>query len=64
LERGSLKATQTCWNVILEFLADYADGTLDLESPQTLEEHLRACGACMAYLLRRFMLERMTRKAP
>jgi len=59
-----LKATQTCRNVILEILADYVDGTLDLESARSLEEHLRACGACMAYLLRRFMLERIMRKAP
>ena len=85
-----MKATQTCRDVILEFLADYVDGTLDLESARALEEHLRACGACMTYLdtyrkaselvgrhaakgampdemkdiLRRFMLERMMRKAP
>jgi anti-sigma factor RsiW len=50
--------------VILEILADYVDATLDLKSARSLEEHLRACGACMAYLLRRFMLERIMRKAP
>jgi anti-sigma factor RsiW len=40
----------TCQQVIMEFLADYVDGTLDARTAQDLEAHLRLCRACMAYL--------------
>jgi len=40
----------TCREVILEFLADYVDGTLDAATVSELEAHLRVCRACMAYL--------------
>lgn len=42
--------TLTCRNVIVEFLADYVDGTLSPEIAAELERHLQACAACMAYL--------------
>ena len=40
----------TCRDVIEDFLADYLDGTLTPQVVAELEEHLRACRACMAYL--------------
>lgn len=52
MERGSLESQTDLPECDPWFLADYVDGTLDLESARSLEEHLRACGACMTYLLR------------
>lgn len=40
----------TCRDVILEFLADYLDGTLSPERTAELRRHLAECAACMAYL--------------
>ena len=40
----------TCRDVIEDFLADYVDGVLSPDISADLEEHLRACQACLAYL--------------
>jgi anti-sigma factor RsiW len=79
-----------CREVIMDFLADYVDGTLDARTAEEVEGHLRLCRACMAYLntyrktrelvgrqaaqfampeemkeiLRRFMLDKMSKKTP
>jgi len=42
--------TLTCRDVILEFLLDYVEGTLEPATVQQVELHLRLCRACMAYL--------------
>ena len=39
-----------CKDVIVEFIADYLDGTLSPELNREVEAHLRACAACMTYL--------------
>jgi predicted anti-sigma-YlaC factor YlaD len=39
-----------CREVIMDFLADYLDGTLDSRTAEEVEGHLRLCRACMAYL--------------
>jgi anti-sigma factor RsiW len=40
----------TCKQVILEYLAQYLDGSLSPEALADLERHLANCKACVAYL--------------
>lgn len=39
-----------CKEMILDFLADYLDGTLSPEVLADLERHLQDCQPCVAYL--------------
>lgn len=39
-----------CKEMILDFLADYLDGTLSPEVLADLERHLQDCKPCVAYL--------------
>lgn len=39
----------TCRELV-DFLADYLDGTLPVAERSTFEEHLAECPACVAYL--------------
>jgi predicted anti-sigma-YlaC factor YlaD len=40
----------TCKDIIMDFLADYLEETLNPGVVVDLERHLQACSACMAYL--------------
>jgi anti-sigma factor RsiW len=40
----------TCKEVILDYLADYLDATLDPGAVADLERHLEGCAPCRAYL--------------
>lgn len=40
----------TCKEVILDYLADYLDATLDPRAVADLERHLEGCAPCRAYL--------------
>jgi len=40
----------TCKEVILDYLADYLDASLNDEASADFERHLESCAACRAYL--------------
>jgi predicted anti-sigma-YlaC factor YlaD len=40
----------TCRDVIMDFLADYLEGTLGPDLVRELDEHLQLCAPCQAYL--------------
>lgn len=40
----------TCKEIILEYLANYLDASLDAEALVEFERHLATCAACRAYL--------------
>ena len=42
--------TLTCKHVILDFLADYLDETLQPDVVADFERHLQVCPPCLAYL--------------
>lgn len=46
---GSMGAL-TCRQVLVDFLEDYVEGTLPPAVAAELDQHLRDCRACMAYL--------------